>query len=582
MADGARSDYQRAYGTKRERFDRLDASLRVERSSFDGHWRELSEYILPRRSRFLTTDRNRGDKRNHKIIDNTATLSARTLKSGMQSGITSQARPWFRLSLADKDLAEYEPVKLWLHTVTQRLNEMFLQSNLYNALPTIYGDEGVFATSCMLAIDDRDTILRFFPLPIGSYFLAMNDRLIVDTLMREWQMTVRQMVMQFGQYDPRTGAARWSNFSRQVKNLWDKGDYEQPIDVMHVIAPNPDMDPERLDAKYLPFTSCYYEKASDSPNQYLRESGFEEFPAMAPRWDVTGEDTYGTSCPGMDALGDIKSLQTYEKRTAQAVEKELNPPLVGPPELQNVRASLLPGDITYSAEREGTKGLRPIHEVRFDTQKAEFKMEAIRNRIRRSFFEDLFLMLAIDQRAQPPTAREVAERHEEKLLALGPVLERQNSDMLDPLIDRGFAALLRRGRIPPPPQELQGGMPLKVEYISIMAQAQKLVGISGLDRFIGLGLTLAPVVGPHAMDKVDVDQCFDEAADMLGVPPRVVRSDEAVAQMRERRAQQEQQAAAAEQAAQVAGAAKQLSETDVSGDNALTRVASALGRRGNV
>lgn len=573
--------FSAAYGTKRERFERQRATMENERSSFVPHWRELNDYILPRRGRFLSTDRNKGDKRNQKIIDNTATIAARTLKSGMTSGISSPARPWFRLSVADKSLAEWGPVKTWLHDTTQRMTAMFLRTNLYSALPTVYGDEGVFATSAMLAIDDRDTILRFYPQPIGSFMCAMNDRLVVDTLMRDFTMTVRQMVMQFGRYDERTGAARWDNFSKQIKDLWDKGDYEQSIDVYHVIGPNIDHDPRALGGRYMPFASCYYEKAADNPNQFLRESGFEEFPAMVTRWDVTGEDTYGTSCPGMEALGDIKSLQTYERRTAQAVEKELNPPLVGPPELKSVRASLLPGDMTYSAERDGQKGLRPIHEVKPDLQKAEFKMEAIRNRIRRTFFEDLFLMLAADQREQPPTAREVAERHEEKLLALGPVLERQNSDKLDHIIDRGFGAMLRRGQIPVPPKELQN-MPLKVEYISVMAQAQKLVGISGLDRFLGMGLTLAPIVGPHAMDKIDVDQCFDEAADMLGVPPRVVRSDEQVAEMRSQRAQAQQQQVAAEQAATMADTAKKLSETDVKKDSALTRAAGALSRRGNI
>jgi len=85
--------------TKRKQFDILRAQLENERSSFLSHWRDLGEHILPRRPRFTTSENNKGDRKNQKIIDATATMAARTLRSGMMSGVTSPARPWFRLSI---------------------------------------------------------------------------------------------------------------------------------------------------------------------------------------------------------------------------------------------------------------------------------------------------------------------------------------------------------------------------------------------------------------------------------------------------------------------------------------------------
>jgi hypothetical protein len=46
-------------------------------------------FIDPRSTRFLTTERNNGSKRNTRIVDPTASKAARTLQSGMLSGITS-------------------------------------------------------------------------------------------------------------------------------------------------------------------------------------------------------------------------------------------------------------------------------------------------------------------------------------------------------------------------------------------------------------------------------------------------------------------------------------------------------------
>ena len=58
------------------------------------------------------------------------------------------------------------------------------------------------------------------------------------------------------------------------------------------------------------------------------------------------------------------------------------------------------------------------------------------NAIKQGFFNDLFLMILSDKNM---TATEVARRHEEKLAILGPVIERQNSEMLDLVLVDGHA-----------------------------------------------------------------------------------------------------------------------------------------------
>jgi hypothetical protein len=186
----------------------------------------------------------------------------------------------------------------------------------------------------------------------------------------------------------------------------------------------------------------------------------------------------------------------------------------------------------------------------------------------------LWLMMAQTDRRQM-TATEVAERHEEKMLQLGPVLERLEDELLDPLIDRVFAIALRAGHIPPPPQELQG-QELRVEYISILAQAQKLLGTASVERLAGFVGNLA-AVNPGVLDKVNMDAMVSEYSEMLGTNPNLLHPDEQVQQARQARAQQQQALMAQQQMAGMVQGAKTLSETDMEGDTALNRLMGTLG-----
>ena len=551
--------------TKRQQLEKMRMTLRSERESFMPHWRDLSDYVMPRRARYTIAERNKGDRRNKKIIDSTATLAMRNLMAGMMSGLTSPARPWFSLTTPDPSLGEFGPVKTWLDDVTKRMRTIFLKSNLYNALPLLYCDQGLFGTSAMAVLEDDQDVIRCYSFPIGSYCLAQSHRHTVDTFVREYAMTVRQLVQRFG----------LENCSRSVQDQYNNGNYETWIDVAHMIHPNEEYNPEKLAAKYKRFSSCYWELGSDEEGKFLDESGFDEFPVMAPRWNLTGEDVYGHS-PGMDALGDVQQLQAMQRRMIQSIDKMVNPPMVAPTSMQNKKASLLPGDITYVDTTQGSTGFKPAHEIRMPLQELSVLIGETQNRVKRCFYEDLFLMLANSDRRQI-TAREIEERHEEKLLMLGPVLERQNEDLLDPLIDRTFAIMMRRGEVPAPPAEI-AGQELKVEYISIMAQAQKMVATSGLERFVGFVGNLASAK-PEIADKLDFDQVVDEYSDMLGVPPKIVRPDEEVAKIREGRAQAIAAQQRAEQLQQVAQGAKLLSETDMGNDSALARLTAGGGMR---
>lgn len=536
------------------------SQLKAERLSFEPHWRELSDFTRPRSTRFTASEVNRGDRRNSKIIDPAAVMAARTLSSGMMSGITSPARPWFRLATPDRDLMDYGPVKLWLETVEQRMNEVFNRSNLYQSLPLMYEDLGTFATGAMAVVADPQRVIRTVPFPTGSFYIANGADLSVDTAVREFSMTVRQVITEFG-----TDAV-----SDTVKSQWNSGQYGQWVNVVHAVYPNLDRQTGKLEAKHKAYKSVYYE-ANSTDDKLLRESGYDEFPIMAPRWEVNGEDVYGSSCPGMVALGSVKALQLLQRRKAQMIDKITNPPLQAPASIKSQRISTIPGGINYLPMADVNNQIKPLFQIPANgTNGLLGDIQDTRQIIDHAYFVDLFRMMqTVNTRSMPVEA--VAEMREEKLLMLGPVLQRLDSELLDKLINRTFSVMAENNLLPVPPDEMQG-MQLKVEYISVMAQAQKAIGVSSIERFIGFTSGIGQFK-QEALDKINVDETIDAYAASIGVPPSVVATNEQVAQIRENRAQQQAMAQQMQMAQAAVGGAQALGNTPMDDNSALAALA---------
>lgn len=552
--------------TKRQYFNRRHAALKAERSSFDYDWKDVGDYILPLSSRFFTSDRqNRKGRRNAKIINDTATHAASTLSGGLMSGKTSPARPWFQLRTSDPDVNNLKPVKVWLDLVRQRMSDVFQQSNLYQALPIAYKELGVFGTTAFALMPDDDTVIRAYPAPLGSYCIGTSSRGVVDTFVREFQMTIRQMVQQFGEDALSTSTlASWKN--GHAEDVW--------LDVVHFVEPNPDYDPASPAAKAKPFRSVYYEKGS-TEEKMLSESGFDEFPIMASRWEVTGEDVYGSMCPGFQALGDIKGLQIGEKRGFEALDKVIRPPMTGPSSLRNKESSTLPNGMTWVDVNQGQQGFVPTYQIQPDFAALDGRIARMEQRINRAFYVDMFLLISSMDQSQPITAAEVAVRKEEKMLMLGPVLERMDDDMFDPLIKRTFNEMDRRGMIPPPPPEM-GGTTLVVEYVSILSQAQKLVGVVALEKLTNYIMSIMQAF-PSAGDKFGVDEAIEQYAEMVGAGPKIVRDAKEAAQIRQAQAQKQQAAEAMAAMQQGAETVKSLGQTPVTDDTALGAMMARMG-----
>ena len=551
---------------KKSALYRRYVKLENDRSSFRSHWMEISDYIAPRRGRYLIEGQNsRGRKRTTKIIDSTGTQALRVMAAGLMSGMTSPARPWHRRKVSD-DLMNNGDVRRWLSQVEMIERSILHKSNFYNSIYTVYTELGAFGTAPLYRQPSFDDVIRFRPFTAGEYVIAENDQGVVDTLGRHFTMTVGQIVQKFV-HDPDTGAMDWTGVSKATRRLWDQSNYDELVEILHVIEPRlmGERDYGKDDNLNMPFKSCYLELASES-DALLMESGYRKFPAYVPRWDVLSGDVYGR-CPGMDTLGDIKQLQHQQKRKAQAIDKMVNPPMVAPSSLKGKPSTVLPGQTTYVDPMQGGQGFVPAYQVQPRINDLQVDIAEVQQRIQRGFYADLFAMMINSDRRQM-TATEVVERHEEKLVLLGPVLQRINVELLDPLLDDVFEYALEAGLLPEPPEAL-AGEELEVEYISLLAQAQQAVAASSLERVMGFAGNLVAVF-PEIVDGINSDEALRQYADILGTSPDVIISDEELQAKRQARAEEQQQMQAMQQAGQLAQGAKVLSETDTQNPNALT------------
>lgn len=543
--------------TQKDRTNSRWSALVQERSSWLDHAREISENLLPRSGRFLSTDVNDGRKRHNNIYDNTGTRALRILGAGLMGGATSPARPWFRLATPDTDLMKYAPVKLWLNEITATMLNVFQRSNTYRALHTMYEELGAFGTSASILMDDFDDVVRQYPLTFGEFCLANDYRGVVNTMAREFDKTVEQVVKEFGR----------ANCSLRVQNMYDRGDYDKYVTIIHLIEPRHERNPRMMDVKNMAFKSCYFEKGAEE-GKYLRESGMKQFRVLAPRWALASGDVYGHS-PGMEALGDIKQLQHEQLRKALAIDYQTLPPLQAPSSSKNRELDRLPGGIAYVDTTNQSGGIKTQFEVNLRLDYLLADIQDVRQRINQTFYTDLFLMIANHQNSRM-TATEVAELHEEKLLMLGPVLERLHDELLDPLIEMTFQRMIETGIVPPPPEELQG-QDLNVEFVSMLAQAQRAVSTNSVDRYVG-NLGMIAQFKPGVLDKFDEDKWAEKYGDMLGIDPELIVPDEKVALVRKERAQQAQAAQASALAEQQSKTAKNLATAPTNGSNALTDV----------
>jgi hypothetical protein len=561
----------------RERRDRRMTGLAAVRKPWEPVWRDTAELISPVRSPFLWETSSQGKDPNignTKLLDRHGTWAWRVMTAGMTSGLTSASRPWFKLEAEDSDLMDDHDVKVWFSEVQKRMYSALARSNYYAAVRAGYGEMGMFGQEGCLMEQGRTGIVNF-PMQQGEFWIGLSSELAPDTLYRRCEMTVIQLYQRF--VKQRYGDT--SFLPQGIKDAYDKGDYGAIHDVRHSIEPNYDAQPGKADRHNMPFSSCYWlNSCKETGKEFLEVGGYREQPFWAPRWDPVGSATY-SSCPGSDALGDLRELQMTKLRKGQARDFVVKPALRAPYALQNAQKALLPGGVSYmsAVDKDAFGPLWVVDPRVIGLLTAE--QQELHQAVDLMMYVDTFLAITNAEGSSYKNIEEVQALKDEQVTQLGPVVERALGEKLTVGVDRCYNIMNRAGQLPPPPEALHGA-PIKVVFVSILAQLQRAQGIRQIERFVGFAGNVG-AVQPQAFDKVNWDKTMDLYGDAVGVDPTMINSDQFVQKVREARAKQEAAAQAAATAQPAAAAAKDgaaaaelLSRTrvDPNGETMLSRV----------
>lgn len=552
----------------KKRFNRKIKELYEARREWEERWKEIRDYQLP----FVGDFDNTADKtsparrRDLRIAQGVAWLAAQVFAAGLMSGLTPPSRQWFRFAYKRPELnTNVEAMKV-LDIRHEIVSYVLAKSNFYNAVHSVYL-EMPFGQAPLAVFYDPENGVRFQAMTIGTYALGVDGFGKIQTFARRYDMTLAQIIDCFGV----------DSLPERMRGLADnEANLSKKYRVNWLVEPNDDRLPGYMDNLNMPYRSVYWMEQSGD-NEFLYVGGFEEWPVPVGRYLVNGLDAYGRG-PGWFAEGDSKMLQMMKKDYLTAIELKIKPPMKGPASLMNNGGiNLIPGGLT-AVEDQVQQFVQPLFEVKLDLDHAAQEIIRTEDSIKRAYSADLFLMLDSIKDTSRMTAREVMERTQEKMQQLGPVSERFQDEFLTLIISRVYNIINRSGGFPPIPEELQdiiGDEDIEIDYISPLAQAQKMSGLVNVEQAIAQVAQMAQI-WPEVVKKVDPLATVSKYFEMLGAPAVMQRSNEAVQEIieQEQKAMQEQQElqeglAMAEAAAPAAEAAKNLTEAANDGNPAV-------------
>lgn len=485
-----------------ERQGRMESEASLTRS----YWQDVYSYILPRK-RHVISSLNPGQKVNTDLFDTTAVLSNHLLAGALHGMLTNPETRFFELLTGDPRLDSDMSVRRWLQEAADRIFHILHNSNFQTEIHEIYLDLGAIGTACLYMGEEEKNILHFEARAMKEIFIRENHRGLVDTVQRKFNWKLRQIVLEFGEK---------ALPQELLKKYYDGNESDFPI--IHATEPQKEKGKESV----FPIQSIYL--LVDQCHE-LSRGGFREMPFCVPRWTKTPGEVYGRG-PGMDMLPDIKMLNKMMETTLKGAQKTVDPPLMVSDTGVIGTPRLTPGGLTV---------IRPMSDVPIKPlitdARIDFGIQLIDRvaaKIRQGFYVD---QLQLPEGPQQ-TATEVNARTEQMLRLMGPVLGRQNFELLGVLIDRAVGVAERRNLLPERPQALKGRR-IDVRYSSLVARAQRMSDGQNLARALAV---LQPLIDlkQDTLDNLDADATFKYVAgDVYGVPQKLFRDERALKKIRD-------------------------------------------------
>ena len=502
------------------------------RGTWQVHWQDAANHMLPERADFIVKH-TPGMKRMQYVYDATPIMALEQFAAGLHSLLTSPTLQWFNLLTDDDRLNSNSDVAKWLQATTRTMYSLFNspRHNFASQSTEVYRDEGAFGTSVMAVLTSPKSGILFSTRHLNECMVGENDEDRIDSLVRKWTYTARQAFDAWGK-------AAGENVMKALSD--DKPD--QAFTFLHLVHPRMQRDAQRADRRHMEWESVYVNKDEGS---VIDEGGFQEFPYLVPRFSkITGE-TYGRG-PGLMCLPDIKMLNEMAKLIIKSAQKVIDPPLLVPDDGFMMTVKTTPGALNYyrSSSRAEIKPIETKGQVNLGIE----MVNQLRMQIERGFFVE-WMRLPSDpsnpaSAGKGITATYVLQQRDEKMRLLSPMLARLQSEFLGPLIDRVFAIMWRQSKakrfgpgawLTPPPPALSG-VPLRVEYVSPIAVAQRASQLEGVDRLVERALQLIQIDQQAGMI-LSAEGIMRLEQRSLNAPIEALRTPEELQQMRQQQAE---------------------------------------------
>lgn len=468
---------------------------------------ELADYYLPRSVQFIARNTRKPVVKNKKIIDSTPLIALRNFSSGMMSGATSPTNRWFKTVFTNADLANDYYLKNWCSKQEELTRRILYSSNFYQCLPEIYKQLGVFGFSAVGIEPDYNNVVNFKVLPLGSYYYARNSKGKIDTFCRIYMETAKNIVEKFGDAAP-----------KEIHGVAQEHPLKQ-YELIHFVEENKYYREQHLSSRFSKYVSVVI---LSGKNEFLSVKGFKKFPYVVFESSNPSDTDYPQDSPGINALADVKQLMTMVKEYAKAVKKIVCPTYKGPASLKNKKLADVPG--AYIEEDENGRGISPVYEVNPRVLELKQEKDELKQAIKEHFYNDLFAMI-LNTAERGRTATEVNELKEEKMVLLSPLLEQIHSALRE-ILNWIYDEQIRVGIIEPLKDKYKDCR-FQIEFVSSLAQAQKVSNISSIERFTTFVSNIANAIDPVLKSKLNGEKIIEDYASFANISPtQIVPADE--------------------------------------------------------
>lgn len=520
---------------------------KAERGNWESHWDEVAKYVIPRKDN-VYGQATPGEKRANRLFDSEAIRANDDLGSAFHGLLTNPSNIWFGLKVADKEINAQDEVQKWLHSSVQKMIDTLNGSNFQVEIKETYDDLGSTGTTCLLMEEDDEEVIRFASETVYGIQIEENEKKEVDTILREYELTLRQLKAKFGEEVIN---------DEMVRKIGDSPTKKHKI--IQEIAPRNAAEMRAGEGdKGFAYSSIHIMK---DVAKVVREGGMREKPFAVPRWTKTNSEKFGRS-PAMKVLADIKMINLMKKVTIQGGQLRIAPPFQIPDNGFLAPPNLTPLGANYY--RSGTKDrIEPLFQAGDPGFGLDF-IEAIKVAIKEGYHVDKLKTVVADRM----TATEVLQRRDEQLRFLGPILGRLDRELLKPVIDRLFAVMLRKELFDDIPDALKsekGEVKLQIKYLSSIAKAQTAAQSEDITRALGQVSVLGQIQ-PEIFDNIDGDKFLRKTWEIANADPELLKDPKEVKAIREQRAQAQQEALQQEQAMKQAETVSKLEKKNVTGE----------------